>query len=374
MTGHSLDRCTVGVRQTTATPGPAVGPAPDSTREGVEPWGAAERRPSRQGRPRAEVQQPRDRPRRACRRELAEQSLRAGPADGGRRRRRGRVRGPSRTSRTTPLTPRCRAPDRCRGPTPRAGRRRRTGSAGARSPAARTASAPGASAGARPPVPAVVGAPRRAPSRHARRGQPGDARPAASGATTATMPTPMLSVRSSSSARHAAEAADQRRRPAPASRWRGRATRVEPGGQDPGEVGRQPAAGDVAKRVHVRPRVRGERQAVAGRRSGWARAAPRRACGRAPSTCAVQRPAGRAEAARAGPASSRWSAGRDEAMAITTSPARTRSGPSRSSASTTPGAGAGDVVLVGAEQPRVLGGLAADQRAAGRRAALGDAA
>ena len=37
-------------------------------------------------------------------------------------------------------------------------------------------------------------------------------------------------------------------------------------------------------------------------------------------------------------------------------------------------AGAGDVVVVGRHQPGVLGGLAADERAAGRLAALGDAA
>ena len=83
---------------------------------------------------------------------------------------------------------------------------------------------------------------------------------------------------------------------------------------------------------------------------------------------AVERPASRpvgVRAARAGPASSRWSAARSTRIATTTSPGRTRPGPSRWSASTTPVVGAGDVVLVGGQQPGVLGGLAAEQRAAG---------
>ena len=52
-------------------------------------------------------------------------------------------------------------------------------------------------------------------------------------------------------------------------------------------------------------------------------------------------------------------------MASTTSPGRTRSAPRICVPLDDAGGGAGDVVLVGSEQPRVLGGLAADQRAAG---------
>ena len=62
-----------------------------------------------------------------------------------------------------------------------------------------------------------------------------------------------------------------------------------------------------------------------------------------------------------------------DAIAITDVAGADPAGPSRSSASTTPVVGAGDVVLVGLEQPGVLGGLAADQGAAGLDAGLGDA-
>ena len=82
---------------------------------------------------------------------------------------------------------------------------------------------------------------------------------------------------------------------------------------------------------------------------------------------AVQRQPARCRAARAGPASSRWSAARDDAIAITTSPAATRSGPSSVVGLDDAAPVAGDVVLVGRQQARVLGGLAADQRAAGLR-------
>ena len=54
-------------------------------------------------------------------------------------------------------------------------------------------------------------------------------------------------------------------------------------------------------------------------------------------------------------------------------PSRTRSGAEQPVGLDDTRAGAGDVVLVRAEQARVLGGLAADQRAAGEHAALGDA-
>ena len=61
------------------------------------------------------------------------------------------------------------------------------------------------------------------------------------------------------------------------------------------------------------------------------------------------------------------------AIAITTSPGRTRPGPSSVVGLDHAGGGAGDVVLVGLEQPGVLRGLAADERAAGLDARLGDA-
>ena len=62
-----------------------------------------------------------------------------------------------------------------------------------------------------------------------------------------------------------------------------------------------------------------------------------------------------------------------DAIAITTSPGRTRPGPSSSAGLDDAGGRAGDVVLVGLQQAGVLGGLAADQRAAGLDAGLGDA-
>ena len=60
-------------------------------------------------------------------------------------------------------------------------------------------------------------------------------------------------------------------------------------------------------------------------------------------------------------------------MATTTSPGRTRAGPEQPRGLDDAGGGAGDVVLVGLQQPGVLGRLAADQRAAGLDARLGDA-
>ena len=92
--------------------------------------------------------------------------------------------------------------------------------------------------------------------------------------TTAIMPTPMLNVRSMLGRVDAAELADQIE-----DRLRRHVDRststCDLVGQHAGEVGGEPAAGDVAKRVHVdarRARGRGSR----GRRSGSARAAPRR--------------------------------------------------------------------------------------------------
>ena len=55
----------------------------------------------------------------------------------------------------------------------------------------------------------------------------------------------------------------------------------------------------------------------------------------------------------------------EASIATTTSPGRTRPGPSSCVGLDHAGGRAGDVVLVGAEQAGVLGGLAADQRAAG---------
>ncbi len=60
-------------------------------------------------------------------------------------------------------------------------------------------------------------------------------------------------------------------------------------------------------------------------------------------------------------------------MATTTSPGRTRSGTEQPVGLDDARGGAGDVVLVGGQQAGVLGGLAADQRAAGLDARLGDA-
>ena len=63
----------------------------------------------------------------------------------------------------------------------------------------------------------------------------------------------------------------------------------------------------------------------------------------------------------------------EERIATATSPVRTRSGPSICVRLDHAGPGAGDVVLVRRQQPRVLGRLAAHEGAAGQPAALGDA-
>ena len=78
-------------------------------------------------------------------------------------------------------------------------------------------------------------------------------------------------------------------------------------------------------------------------------------------------------AGRGAPASSRWSAGRSRPSRPPTSPGRTRPGPRSWLASTTPVVEPATSYSSGLEEPGVLGGLAADERAAGGDARLGDA-
>ena len=148
---------------------------------------------------------------------------------------------------------------------------------------------------------------------------------------------------------------------------RGRPSAATSGGQHPRQVGGEPAAGDVAERVHVDSARRAPAPGSRGRRCGSARAAPRRACGRA------RRRAGRG-ASRAGAQQHVP----DQRVAVGVQPAaaawrrrRRRRAPAPAPSSVVglddPGARAGHVVLVGRQQAGVLGGLAADQRAAGLR-------
>ena len=115
--------------------------------------------------------------------------------------------------------------------------------------------------------------------RRGRRAAPPRGRPTPA-ATTATMPTPMLRVRSSSSCGHPADLRDQ-----PEHRLRGPGRPVDGGRQvrrqHPGQVRRQPAAGDVAERVHLDAVAGRSAPGSRGRRSGSARAARRPAAGRA---------------------------------------------------------------------------------------------
>ena len=128
---------------------------------------------------------------------------------------------------------------------------------------------------------AVGPAARRTPRRRPRRGsrtrraarRPRRCRP---GSSRATMPTPQLSVASRSG-----WGTPPARRTTSKIGWRGPGAALERGGQllghDPGQVGREPAAGHVRHRVDAgRP---GPAPGRPWRRSGSARAAPRRACG-----------------------------------------------------------------------------------------------
>ncbi len=162
------------------------------------------------------------------------------------------------------------------------------------------------------------------------------------------------------------------RRPAPGSRWSGRRSACRPSGDHPGQVGRETAAGDVREGVHLGRCGASARQS---RRVDLASApaAPRRGCGRTPSTCgpAPSRPRSKQDVAdQRVPVASE---GRRTPWRSPRHPARMRSGPSSRSASTTPVPAPGDVEVVRAQQTGVLGRLAAHQGAAGQHTALGDA-
>ena len=150
--------------------------------------------------------------------------------------------------------------------------------------------------------------------------------------------------------------------PAAGSRSSGRARPTTPR-QHAREVRRDAAAGHVAERVH---RARSARRAAAGAvrcRAGSARAAPRPRRRRSrPSESGMPTP----RLARMWRTSEKpLLCSPDEAIATTTSPCCTRSGPSTRIRLDRTDRGAGDVVVVRAEQTRVLGGLAADERGAG---------
>ena len=140
--------------------------------------------------------------------------------------------------------------------------------------------------------------------------------------------------------------------------------------QHPLEVGGEPAAGDVRHGVGLRspPPAPGRPW----RRSGSARAAPRRGCGPSSGTSrsSDQPGGGQQDVADQGVAVGVQAAGlhRDHDVA-----GSHQAGPEQPVGLHDAGGRAGDVVLVGAEQAGVLGGLAADERAAGLDARLGDA-
>ena len=209
------------------------------------------------------------------------------------------------------------------------------------------------------------------PGRRARRAaRPPPPRGPAS--VTATMPTPRFSVRSRSARGTAPEPgheAEHRRRVA---RCRGRRRRGQPAGSTRARLAARPPPVTWREGVQVRTRGRDQVEDVRGVDPGRLeqllaeRAAelvdvPRRSAQPAPAE------------RRAGRASSRWSAAR-----WTRARARRRRRATRCGAEHVVGLdhadrGARDVVLVGAEQARVLRGLAADQGAAGARARRGDA-
>ena len=171
--------------------------------------------------------------------------------------------------------------------------------------------------------------------------------------------------------RHAARRRRPGRRPAPASRSTGRRWPTRSAGSTRARLAASPPPVTWLNGVHLdarrsapgsRARRSGSAQQLLAERAAELRR-PRRSSGQ---------PA-RSSAARGGPASSRWSAGRW----TPSRPARRRRGPgpapSSRSASTTPVPAPATSYSSGPEQAGVLGGLAADQRAAGQHAALGDA-
>ena len=179
------------------------------------------------------------------------------------------------------------------------------------------------------------------------------------------MPTPQLRVRSRSACATDADPADQVE-----DRLRGPGAAVEGGRQlvrqHPLEVGGQPAAGDVRHRVG---------RGAAGQVEAGLGVDPGRLEQLLAERAAelvdvpVERPAGPGLGEQH-VAHQRVAVGVQPARApsrSTTSPARTRPGPSRSAASTTPVVEPATSYSSGPSRPGVLGGLAADQRAAGLR-------
>ena len=143
-------------------------------------------------------------------------------------------------------------------------------------------------------------------------------------------------------------------------------------GQHPHQVAGDAAAGDVGQRPHVG--LGDEVEAVLGVDPGRRQQFLARGC----AGCRGPRPrcpaaSGRCRAGCGAPASTRWSAGPIERIAITDvadlDPVRAEHGVGLDHAD----AGRRQVVLVRPQHARVLGGLAAEQRAAGGAAAVGDA-
>ena len=188
---------------------------------------------------------------------------------------------------------------------------------------------------------------------------------ASSAGTSATMPDAAvqgaLEVGAGDPAEPAHEVEDRRRGPG----RRGRRPRAVPRGQHPGQVGGQAAAGDVRDRVDVGRRA-GQVEAGLGVDPGGLQQLLAEGAAELVDV-AVQRPARPASRARGAPASSRWSAARWTPSRRRRRPARPGPGRAGRSASTTPVVAPAHVVLVRAEQPGVLGRLAADQGAAGLR-------
>ncbi len=178
----------------------------------------------------------------------------------------------------------------------------------------------------------VAPEPRRtSPSTHAgtcRAVSTASARSTSSAGSTATIPTPMLNVFSISARSTRPREAISLNTGAGVQVLRS-TTASSPVRQHPLEVAGQPAAGDVRERAHAG--LGGQRQAVPGVDAGGdeqllAEGVPELL------DVAVERHAGRCRAARGGPASSRWSAGRTSPSP----PARRRGGPARAAASARP--------------------------------------
>ena len=145
-------------------------------------------------------------------------------------------------------------------------------------------------------------------------------------------------------ARHAADLADQRRRPAAATRSPGRRWRDTSAGSTRARLAASPPPVTCAKAC-TSTRL-DQRQAVAGVDPGrLEQLLAERAAELGRRARSSDQPAAR-RAARGAPASSRWSAGRSTPSRPPRRPSRTRSGAEQPVGLDDAGAGAGDVVLV----------------------------